>query len=247
MIEVFVIALLIYLLVVLPLIFRREIWNHCFGHKTDVVKESSKSKADNIIAESKTVISHSTRKAEQNNLLGENKSNSQSYTPLDKGTPNEKPAENGDNLEPEIKKNISATIPSDELDEAFSSDEKFDIDVAMEVDDDIIDEDVEAEELITLTGGLASGVSVEQMSSVVETLMKPLATIKEQEQTAEVIEKVRTTEMMQQVVNSIPNGELKVKQILMACEQRLERVRPKPKAIKSNKLPDDFRLEDYIN
>lgn len=228
MIEIFIIAGFIYVLVVLPLIFKKEILNYFFGQSGDIPRAVSRPEPEDIIVKSKTV-------------------SGQTYTPLDNATPKEKPIENEPNLAPEIKKTASAAIPMEELDEAFSSDDKLDIDVAMEVDDDTLDEDVEAEELVKLTGGLASGVSVEQMSMVVKTLSKSAPTEIEQEQTAAVIEKVHTTEMMQQIISSIPDGDLKVKQILTACEQRFEKVRPKPKTAKGNKLPDDFRLEDYIN
>lgn len=228
MIELFIFIVLTYVFIGLPLIFRREIGNYFFGRNSDAPKDISRPVQEDIIVKSKTVIG-------------------QVYTRVDNATPKEKPIGNEPNLAPEIKKNVSAAIPADELDEAFSTEERLDIDVVMEVDDDTLDEDVEAEELIKLTGGLASGVSVEQMSMVVKTLSKSAPTEVEQEQTAAVIEKVQTTDMMEQIINSIPDGDWRVKQILMACEHRIEKNRPKPKFIKDNQLSANFRLEDYIN
>lgn len=228
MIETFIIIVLAYTFIVLPLIFKNEIWNHFFGQKSDTPKDVPRRIVEDIIVKSKTSIG-------------------QIYAPLDNDTPKEKPIDNQPNLAPENKKSISAKIPTERLDEVFSNNEKLDIDVAMEVEDDNLDDDVEAEELITLTGGLASGVSVEQMGLVVKTLSKPSPTPKEQDETAEVIEKVHATEMMQQIIDSIPNADLRIKQILMECEQRIEKSRPKSKIAKGNQVPDNFRLEDYIN
>lgn len=228
MIELFIFIVLTYVFIGLPLIFRREIGSYFLGRNSDAPKDIHRPIQEDIIVKSKTVIG-------------------QVYTRVDNATPKEKPIGNEPNLAPEIKKNVSAAIPADELDEAFSTEERLDIDVVMEVDDDTLDEDVEAEELIKLTGGLASGVSVEQMSMVVKTLSKSAPTEVEQEQTAAVIEKVQTTDMMEQIINSIPDGDWRVKQILMACEHRIEKNRPKPKYIKDNQLSANFRLEDYIN
>ncbi|MGL5919622.1 MAG: hypothetical protein ACRCZQ_03855, partial [Bacteroidales bacterium] len=57
--------------------------------------------------------------------------NGQKYIQIDNTTPKEKTIQNDSNLASEIPKRISATIPADELDEVFSSDDKLDIDVAM--------------------------------------------------------------------------------------------------------------------
>lgn len=228
MIEIFIIVLLIYVLVILPLVFNNKIWNYFFQRDITSPDEASRFVEEDIIVKSKAM-------------------NGQKYIQIDNATPKEKPIQNDSNLASEIPKKISATIPADELDEVFSSDDKLDIDVAMDIDDDILNEDVEAEELVKLTGGLASGVLVEQMSMVAKTLSKTSPTDEEQEQAATVIEKVHNTEMMQQIINFIPDGDSRVKQILTACEQRFEKLCPKPKIAKSNQLSEDFRLEDYIN
>ena len=228
MIEILIITIMVYLFVVLPLIFKNEIWSYFFAQKSEKPKEFFRQINEDIIVKSKT-------------------NSGQTYTRVDKDTPKEKPIENEPNLAPETPKPVSATIPTEELDEAFSNNESLDIDVAMEMDEDSLDEDVEAEELITLTGGMASGVSMDEMGRMVNTLTNPSATPAEQDETVEVIEKIHNTEMMQQIINSIPDGDNRVREVLRACAEKVEKQRPQPKITTSTQLPSDFKLEDYIN
>ncbi|MGL5913283.1 MAG: hypothetical protein ACRCZB_03890 [Bacteroidales bacterium] len=228
MIKTFVITLLIYFFIVLPFLFRHELWSYFFLSKKSIPKVVSHPNQADIIIKSKTQIG-------------------QVYIPNDKATPNKKVSSNEITLALENERSLPATIPKEELDEAFSDVEKLDIDVAMEVDDEMLDEDVEAEELVSLTGGLASGVSIDQMSLVVTTLSNATPTTKEQEEAAKVLEKVHDTEMMLQIIDSIPEGDLRVKQMLMACEQRIEESLPNARIVKGGDIPDDFKLEEYLN
>lgn len=226
---IFLTLLRFFLFVWLPFVFIRELLTQFRQPSTKGKTVEKRTVPDAIIVKSKTLIG-------------------QIATTVDKGTPKEKQIENQDIFDPKVPAKASATIPNDELDDAFLHNGKMDIDIEMENDDELtLEQDMEDGELMALTGDIASGVSLDEMNQTIETIANSSPTEKQREQAAGVILKVRTTDMMQQVINSIPGGESRIEQILNQCEQEYKRTLTTKRVVAKKSLPKDFKLDDYIN
>ena len=150
----------------------------------------------------------------------------QKETSADNLTANIQDVRKEDTFTSETKKQFPAVVSREEMEEIFSKQENepLEIDVETEYhgdqDDEVgFDED---EELMDLMGGIASGVTYEEIIETAETIGKINPTVEEKERAVDVINRVGKTDMFEQVVSIIPESDNRIKKMLEECDKKIK-------------------------
>lgn len=162
-----------------------------------------------------------------------------------------------DTFTSETKKQFPAVVSKQETEEIFSKQEnkplKIDVELIYpkvrnnedEFDDDDDDDD---DGLKDLTGGIASGVSYEEINETVTTIGKTYPSIEEKERAVDVINRAGKTDMFEQVVSTIADSDKKIKRMLEECDEKIiNRQLPHSKSKSPKKVrTTDFDLSKYL-
>lgn len=154
---------------------------------------------------------------------------------------------------------VPARIPDEELDEAFSQNEKdnepMDIDVPLEYEYDDTDDDwaenEEEEPWVPAGAILAEGSSFEEIGAAVRTVVHhQTATLEEKEKAGGVFLEIRQTDMFEQVVQSAPGrGDIVTEVMnlhLTAFHRRLADKTATARGNKGREAPKDFDIRNFV-
>ncbi len=145
-------------------------------------------------------------------------------------------------------KEKSSIIPSEELDKVFYTQEqaKLNIDVDIDISDPGVDKE---EELFLLTGDnayltFASGADFEELSEMSEAIQGHLEelTSTQLEKAGQTINHTQSTNIFNQFIEQVENGEQKVAAILDACEAEAK----KTNSISENSDVSSFDLGEWV-
>lgn len=176
----------------------------------------------------------------------------QKETSADNLTANSQDVRKEDTFTGETKKQFPAVVSREEMEEIFSKheNEPLEIDVETEYpgdqDDEIgFDED---DELIVLTGGIASGVTYEEIIETAATIGKINPSVEEKERAVDVINRAGKTDMFEQVVSSIPESDNRINKMLEECDEKIKNRQLTLRNSKSTtkKITIDFDLSKYL-
>ena len=176
----------------------------------------------------------------------------QKETSADNLTANSQDVRKEDTFTSETKKQFPAVVSREETEEIFSKkeNEPLGIDVETEYPDDQNDEVEfdEADELIVLTGGIASGVTYEEIIETAATIGKINPSVEEKERAVDVINRAGKTDMFEQVVSSIPESDNRIKKMLEECDEKIKNRQLTVKTSKSTpkEISIDFDLNKYL-
>lgn len=157
-----------------------------------------------------------------------------------------------DTFTSETKKQFPAVVSREETEEIFSKkeNEPLGIDVETEYPGDQNDEAEfdEDDELIVLTGGIASGVTYEEIIETAATIGKIYPSVEEKERAVDVINRAGKTDMFEQVVSSIPESDNRIKKMLEECDEKIKNRQLTVKNTKSKpkEISIDFDLNKYL-
>ncbi len=176
----------------------------------------------------------------------------QKETRADNLTANSQDVIKEDTFTGETKKRFPAVVSREEMEEIFSKQENepLEIDVETEYpgdqDDEIgFDED---DELMDLTGGIASGVTYEEIIETAATIGKINPSVEEKERAVDVINRAGKTDMFEQVVSTIPESDNRIKKMLEECDEKIKNRQLTVKNSKSTpkEITIDFDLSKYL-
>lgn len=157
-----------------------------------------------------------------------------------------------DTFTSETKKQFPAVVSREETEEIFSKQENepLGIDVEMEYPGDQNDEVGfdEDDELIDLTGGIASGVTYEEIIETAATIRKINPSVEEKERAVDVINRAGKTDMFEQVVSTIPESDGRIRKMLAECDEKIKNRQLTVKNSKSTpkEMTIDFDLSKYL-
>ncbi|NCB43251.1 MAG: hypothetical protein EOM59_11600 [Clostridia bacterium] len=168
-------------------------------------------------------------------------------TSADNSAANYQDVRKEDTFTSETKKQFPAVVSREETEEIFSmkENEPLGIDVETEYPDDQNDE---VDELIVLTGGIASGVTYEEIIETAATIGKIYPSVEEKERAVDVINRAGKTDMFEQVVSSIPESDNRIKKMLEECDEKIKNRQLTVKTSKSTpkEISIDFDLNKYL-
>ena len=173
-------------------------------------------------------------------------------TSADNSTANYQDVRKEDTFTSETKKQFPAVVSREETEEIFSKQENepLGIDVETEYPGDQNDEVVfdEDDELMDLTGGIASGVTYEEIIETAATIGKINPSVEEKERAVDVINRAGKTDMFEQVVSTIPESDNRIKKMLEECDEKIKNRQLTLKNSKSatNEITIDFDLSKYL-
>jgi len=176
----------------------------------------------------------------------------QKETSADNLTANSQDVRKEDTFTGESKKRFPAVVSREEMEEIFSKqeNEQLEIDVETEYHGDQdneagFDED---EELMDLTGGIASGVTYEEIIETAATIGKIYPSVEEKERAVDVINRAGKTDMFEQVVSTIPGSDNRIKKMLEECDEKIKNRQLTVKDSKSTpkEITTDFDLSKYL-
>ena len=176
----------------------------------------------------------------------------QKETSADNLTANSQDVRKEDTFTGETKKQFPAVVSREEMEEIFSEqeNEQLEIDVETEYHGDQdneagFDED---EELMDLTGGIASGVTYEEIIETAATIGKINPSVEEKERAVDVINRAGKTDMFEQVVSTIPESDNRIKKMLEECDEKIKNRQLTVKNSKSTpkEITIDFDLGKYL-
>lgn len=153
----------------------------------------------------------------------------------------------------ETKKQFPAVVSKQETEEIFSKQENKPLKIDVELiypkarnNEDEFDDDDDG--LKDLTGGIASGVSYEEINATVITIGKTYPSIEEKERAVDVINRAGKTDMFEQVVSTIADSDKKIKRMLEECDEKIiNRQLPHSKSKSPKKVrTTDFDLSKYL-
>jgi len=106
----------------------------------------------------------------------------------------------------------------------------------------------EDDELIDLTGGIASGVTYEEIIETAATIGKINPSVEEKERAVDVINRAGKTDMLEQVVSTIPESDNRIKKMLEECDEKIKNRQLTVKNSKSatKEITIDFDLSKYL-
>ena len=176
----------------------------------------------------------------------------QRETSADNLTANSQDVRKEDTFTSETKKQFPAVVSREEMEEIFSKHENEPLEIDVETEylgdqnDEIgFDED---DELIVLTGGIASGVTFEEISETAATIGKINPSVEEKERAVDVINRAGKTDMFEQVVSTIPESDNRIKKMLEECDEKIKNRQLTVKNSKSatEEMTIDFDLSKYL-
>ncbi len=176
----------------------------------------------------------------------------QKETSADNLTANSQDVRKEDTFTSETKKQFPAVVSREEMEEIFSKqeNEQLEIDVETEYPGDQNDEIEfdEDDELMDLTGGIASGVTYEEIIETATTIGKIYPSVEEKERAVDVINRAGKTDMFEQVVSTIPESDSRIKKMLEECDEKIKNRQLTLKNSKSatNEITIDFDLSKYL-
>lgn len=176
----------------------------------------------------------------------------QKETSADNLTANYQDVRKEDTFTGETKKQFPAVVSREEMEEIFSKheNEPLEIDVETEYLGDQNDEVGfdENDELIVLTGGIASGVTYEEIIETAATIGKINPSVEEKERAVDVINRAGKTDMFEQVVSTIPESDNRIKKMLEECDEKIKNRQLTVKNSKSTpkEITTDFDLSKYL-
>ncbi|OFY41184.1 MAG: hypothetical protein A2X18_12570 [Bacteroidetes bacterium GWF2_40_14] len=176
----------------------------------------------------------------------------QRETSADNLTANSQDVRKEDTFTSETKKQFPAVVSREEMEEIFSKHENEPLEIDVETEylgdqnDEIgFDED---DELIVLTGGIASGVTYEEIIETAATIGKINPSVEEKERAVDVINRAGKTDMFEQVVSTIPESDNRIKKMLEECDEKIKNRQLTVKNSKSatEEMTIDFDLSKYL-
>lgn len=176
----------------------------------------------------------------------------QKETSADNLTANSQDVRKEDTFTCETKKQFPAVVSREETEEIFSKQENepLGIDVETEYPGDQNDELEfdEDDELIDLTGGIASGVTYEEIIETAATIGKINPSVEEKERAVEIINRAGKTDMFEQVVSTIPESDNRIRKMLEECDDKIKNRQLTVKNSKSTpkEITTDFDLSKYL-
>ena len=176
----------------------------------------------------------------------------QKETSADNLTANSQDVRKEDTFTSETKKQFPAVVSREETEEIFSKQENepLGIDVETEYPGDQNDEVEfdEDDELIDLIGGIASGVTYEEIIETAATIGKINPSVKEKERAVDVINRAGKTDMFEQVVSTIPESDNRIKKMLEECDEKIKNRQLTHRNSKSatKEITTDFDLSKYL-
>jgi len=170
----------------------------------------------------------------------------------------ENPTENPDTFVPPNEVKLSAEVPQEELDKAFSDtppdedDEPMEIDYSLEYErtDENEDEPEDEEEEVegTAQAALASGVQFDDLGNMVRTISKTNEATPEQKQKAgNTLLEIRQTDMFEQVVSGKPDAKKIVSDLMAESLSAFYELKDKEAGTTGSgkKAPDTFNIKDF--
>ena len=170
----------------------------------------------------------------------------------------ENPTENPDTFVPPNEVKLSAEVPQEELDKAFSDtppdedDEPMEIDYSLEYErtDENEDEPEDEEEEVegTAQAALASGVQFDDLGNMVRTISKTNEATPEQKQKAgNTLLEIRQTDMFEQVVSGKPDAKKIVSDLMAESLSAFYELKDKEAGTTGSgkKAPDTFNIRDF--
>ena len=176
----------------------------------------------------------------------------QKETSADNLTANSQDVRKEDTFTSETKKQFPAVVSREETEEIFSKQENepLGIDVETEYPGDQNDEVGfdEDDDVIVLTGGIASGVTYEEIIETAATIGKINPSVEEKERAVDVINRAGKTDMFEQVVSTIPESDNRIKKMLEECDEKIKNRQLTVKNSKSTtkEMTIDFDLSKYL-
>jgi len=176
----------------------------------------------------------------------------QRETSADNLTANSQDVRKEDTFTSETKKQFPAVVSREETEEIFSKQENepLGIDVETEYPGDQNDEVVfdEDDELMDLTGGIASGLTYEEIIETAATIGKINPSVEEKERAVDVINRAGKTDMFEQVVSTIPESDNRIKKMLEECDEKIKNRQLTLRNSKSatKEITIDFDLGKYL-
>ena len=176
----------------------------------------------------------------------------QKETSTDNLTANSQDVRKEDTFTSETKKQFPAVVSREETEEIFSKQENepLGIDVETEYPGDQNDEVGfdEDDDVIVLTGGIASGVTYEEIIETAATIGKINPSVEEKERAVDVINRAGKTDMFEQVVSTIPESDNRIKKMLEECDEKIKNRQLTVKNSKSTpkEITIDFDLSKYL-
>ncbi|PKO95579.1 MAG: hypothetical protein CVU12_09435 [Bacteroidetes bacterium HGW-Bacteroidetes-7] len=176
----------------------------------------------------------------------------QKETSADNLTANFQDVRKEDTFTCETKKRFPAVVSREEMEEIFSKQENepLGIDVETEYPGDQNDEAGfdEDEELMDLTGGIASGLTYEEIIETAATIGKINPSVEEKERAVDVINRAGKTDMFEQVVSTIPESDNRIKKMLEECDEKIKNRQLTLRNSKSatKEITIDFDLGKYL-
>ena len=176
----------------------------------------------------------------------------QKETSADNLTANSQDVRKEDTFTSETKKQFPAVVTREEMEEIFSKHENEPLEIDVETEypgdqDDEVEFD-ENDELIVLTGGIASGVTYEEIIETAATIGKINPSVEEKERAVDVINRAGKTDMFEQVVSTIPESDNRIKKMLEECDEKIKNRQLTVKNSKSTtkEITIDFDLSKYL-
>lgn len=126
--------------------------------------------------------------------------------------------------------NKRLVVPNDEIDKVFYTEKEAQLDIDVDIEHeyqqaiDEEDEFLQFEETGVIQNDLAKGASFEELADMSQAVQADVNNLGHEKiiQTGQTIEKVKTTDMFEQLVNQVEGGELKVADILDRCEAEMK-------------------------
>ncbi len=131
--------------------------------------------------------------------------------------------------------NKRLVVPNDEIDKVFYTEKEAQLDIDVDIEHeyqqaiDEEDEFLQLEETEIPQADLARGASFDELAEMSQAIQADGNNLGNEKiiQTGQTIEKVKTTDMFEQLVNQVKDGELKVADILDRCEAAMKKTTEK--------------------